>query len=104
MKKFITIPLVVLMALPLTAGATGYGQQQEQDVIETEEYDESFLTEEELESERELEQERMEEEERLHEERMEDEALEDEEFYGDEEETRTERSRDAINTTPDYED
>ncbi|MFP5384899.1 MAG: hypothetical protein ACLGHN_02385 [Bacteriovoracia bacterium] len=103
MKKFITIPLIALMAMPFVAGATGYDQQQEQEVIEAQEYDDGFLSEEEIERERALEQERMEEE-RMHEQQMEEDYLEDEEFYGDQGKTRTERSRDAINTSPDYEE
>lgn len=103
MKKFIVIPLIAMMAIPFTVNAGEYGQQEEE-VIEAEEYDDSFLSDEEIERERALEQERMEEEERLYEDRMEDESMEEEEFYGEEGKTRTERSRDAINTVPDYED
>lgn len=93
MKKFFAVPLIALLSLPVFAGGNWQAEEErmESDMIEAEQYDDTFLTDEEVEENR-LEQEQ----------RMEE--RESDEMIDYRERTRSDRARDALNTGSDASD
>lgn len=94
MKKFFAVPLIALLSLPVFAGGNWQAEEErmEADMIEAEQYDDTFLTDEEVE------------ENRLEQEQRMEERDESEEMIDYRDRTRTDRARDALNTGSDASD
>lgn len=101
MKKFIAIPLVAFLSLPVFAGGNWQAEEEgmESQAFEAEQYDDTFLTDDEVESNRLEQEQRMEERDQNSSSIIESDSRID---YQDR--TRTERARDALNTGGDASD
>lgn len=100
MKKFIAIPLVAFLSIPVFAGGNWHAEEQrmESETIDAEQYDDTFLTDEEVE------ENRLEQEQRMEEREQNSSTIYESDRIDYEDRTRTERARDALNTGGDASD
>ena len=101
MKKLIAIPLIAFLSLPGFAGGNWQAEEErmESETIEAEQYDDTFLTDEEVEENRLEKEQRMEERDQNSSSTIDSDSRID---YKDR--TRTDRARDALNTGGDASD
>lgn len=101
MKKLFAVPLVALLSLPVFAGGNWQAEEErmESDMIEAEQYDDTFLTDEEVEENRLEQEQRMEERDQNA-----STIIESDEMIDYRDRTRTDRARDALNTGSDASD